>query len=129
MAADNVGLVRLGLTDGVIGLFDPCIFSRAAGTRAIGNFNGGMIQSQGPGNAVGIPWAWLSQAGAEYEQREGRLSIAAVLRRRSRRSVRAEHGQWIRQQHHRERANHHALRPGGPELHWHDDGPGRNTLV
>ena len=67
MAADNVGLVRLGLTDGVIGLFDPCIFSAGCWDAGIGNFNGGQIQASAPGNAVGIPFAWLSQAGAEYD--------------------------------------------------------------
>jgi len=66
LAADNVGIVRFGQTDGVIGLFDPCIFSAGCWDAGIGNFNGGMIQSQSPGAAVAIPFAWLAQAGAEY---------------------------------------------------------------
>ena len=66
MAADNIGIVRFGQTDGVIGLFDPCIFSAACWDAGIGNFNGGGYQAQAPTNAAGIPFAWLAQAGAEY---------------------------------------------------------------
>jgi hypothetical protein len=66
IAADNVGIVRFGQTDGVIGLFDPCIFSAACWGAGISPFNGDMIQAQGPQNAVGIPFPWLAQAGAEY---------------------------------------------------------------
>jgi len=66
LAADNLGVVRFGQTDGVIGLFDPCIFSAACWDAGIGNFNGGTLQSMSPGGVVGIPFAWLAQAGAEY---------------------------------------------------------------
>jgi predicted porin len=66
MAADNVGMVRFGQTDGVIGMFDPCIYSAQCWDAGIGNFNGGQIQAQSPGGAVGIPFVWLAQAGAEY---------------------------------------------------------------
>jgi hypothetical protein len=66
IAADNVGVIRFGQTDGVIGLFDPCIFSAACWDAGIGNFNGGGMQASGPQNAVAIPFAWLAQAGAEY---------------------------------------------------------------
>jgi hypothetical protein len=66
MAADNVGIVRFGQTDGVIGVFDPCIFSAACWDAGIGNFNGGGFQAVAPTNAGGIPFAWLAQAGAEY---------------------------------------------------------------
>jgi hypothetical protein len=66
IAADNVGMFRFGQTDGVIGLFDPCIFSAQCWDAGVGNFNGGQIQSQSPGGAVAIPFAWLAQAGAEY---------------------------------------------------------------
>ena len=66
LAADNVGIVRFGQTDGVIGVFDPCIFSSQCWDAGVGNFNGGMYQAQAPTNAGGIPFAWLAQAGAEY---------------------------------------------------------------
>jgi len=66
MAADNVGMVRFGQTDGVIGLFDPCIYSSQCWDAGIGNFNGGQMQGQSPSGAVGIPFVWLAQAGAEY---------------------------------------------------------------
>ena len=66
IAADNVGLVRLGSGDGVIGIFDPCIFSAGCWGAGVSAFNGDGIQQTAPGNAVGIPFAWLSQAGAEY---------------------------------------------------------------
>jgi hypothetical protein len=66
LGADNVGIVRFGQADGVIGLFDPCIFSSQCWDAGIGNFNGGQMQSVGPGGVVGIPFAWLAQAGAEY---------------------------------------------------------------
>jgi hypothetical protein len=66
IAADNVGMVRFGQTDGVAGLFDPCIFSSQCWDAGIGNFNGGQIQAQSPSGAVAIPFVWLAQAGAEY---------------------------------------------------------------
>ncbi len=66
LAADNVGLVRFGQTDGVIGLFDNCIFSSACWDAGVGNFNGGMMQGQLPSSVGAIPFAWLAQAGAEY---------------------------------------------------------------
>ena len=66
LAADNFGIVRFGQTDGVIGLFDPCIYSSACWDAGIGNFNGGQMQGQSPSGAVAIPFAWLAQSGAEY---------------------------------------------------------------
>src|SRR5271165_636803 len=47
LANDNLGIVRFGQSDGVIGLFDPCIFSAACWDAGIGNFNGGQSQSNG----------------------------------------------------------------------------------
>jgi hypothetical protein len=66
MANDSLGIVRLGNTDGVIGLFDPCIFSSACWDAGIGNFNGGQAQGNGVNGAFAVPFAWLAQAGAEY---------------------------------------------------------------
>jgi hypothetical protein len=66
LANDNLGLVRFGQTDGVIGLFDPCIFTSQCWDAGAGNFNGGQAQGQGATGAFGIPFAFLAQAGAEY---------------------------------------------------------------
>src|SRR5579862_6557986 len=65
IAADNVGLVRFGQTDGVLGLFDNCIFTNQCWDAGIGVFNGGDIQGQ---DIAGLnpPWVSLSQAGAEH---------------------------------------------------------------
>jgi hypothetical protein len=38
ISADNIGMVRLGQADGVIGLFDPCIFSGACWDAGVGGF-------------------------------------------------------------------------------------------
>ena len=67
IASDQLGLVRLGQTDGVIGLFDPCIFTTQCWDAGIGNFNGGANQSFGPqGGPLAVPFVWLAQAGADY---------------------------------------------------------------
>ncbi len=66
LANDNLGLVRFGNTDGVIGLFDPCIFSAQCWDAGAGNFNGGQAQGNGVAGAFAIPFAFLAQAGAEY---------------------------------------------------------------
>jgi len=69
IASDQFGIVRLGQGDGVIGLFDPCIFAGQCWDAGVGvfqnNFFGGFfpINSTG-GGATNYPW--LSQAGAEY---------------------------------------------------------------
>lgn len=66
LASDQAGILRLGQTDGVVGLFDNCVFSSQCWDAGVGNFNGGMMQSSGPTGAVGVPFVWLAQAGAEY---------------------------------------------------------------
>jgi hypothetical protein len=66
LANDNVGVVRFGQADGVIGLFDPCIFSAQCWDAGIGNFNGGQMQGQAPAAGSAIPFVVLAQAGAEY---------------------------------------------------------------
>lgn len=65
LANDNVGLFRLGQTDGVEGLFDPCIFTSQCWDAGSGNLNGGAEQNYGP-SGVAVPFVWLTQAGAEY---------------------------------------------------------------
>jgi hypothetical protein len=66
LASDYVGIVRFGNGDGVIGLFDNCIFSSQCWDAGAGNFNGGPLQGVGVTGATAIPFAWLAQAGAEY---------------------------------------------------------------
>jgi len=65
LASDSVGIVRLGQTDGVLGLFDNCIFTTQCWDSGVGNFNGGAMQSSGPSGTT-PPFVWLTQAGAEY---------------------------------------------------------------
>ncbi len=66
IATDQAGLVRFGQGDGVLGLFDNCIFTTQCWDAGVGNFNGGDIyQSNAPGAAT-PPFVWLAQAGAEY---------------------------------------------------------------
>lgn len=67
LASDKAGIVRFGQTDGVLGLFDNCIFTTQCWDAGIGNFNGGEpLQGIGPGGATAIPFVWLAQAGADY---------------------------------------------------------------
>ena len=68
IAADQVGIVRLGQTDGVVGLFDPCIFSSSCWDGGVGTFQGGLqaTSSIGSVGGGGTSWPWLAQAGNEY---------------------------------------------------------------
>lgn len=67
IASDKVGLLRLGQADGVLGLFDNCVFTSQCWDAGIGNMNGGPLQTSPNSNATGIPFVWLAQAGAEYD--------------------------------------------------------------
>jgi predicted porin len=66
LAFDRGGLVRLGQTDGVLGLFDNCIFTSQCWDAGVSELNGGGLQDDGPAGAVGLPWPWLAQSGADY---------------------------------------------------------------
>jgi len=66
MGTDKIGIVRIGQSDGVIGLFDNGSFSSQTWEGGVGGFNGGMMQAETTQAAVAIPFAWLAQAGAEY---------------------------------------------------------------
>ncbi len=67
LASDQVGLVRLGQADGVIGLFDPCIFTTQCWDAGLNGLNGsGGFTQNAPSGASGVPFVWLAQAGAEY---------------------------------------------------------------
>jgi predicted porin len=65
LASDKVGLIRLGQGDGVIGLFDNCIFTSQCWDAGDGGLDAGGSQQDQPGN-VSPPFVWLSQVGAEY---------------------------------------------------------------
>ncbi len=66
LAADNLGLVRVGGAEGVIGLMDPCIFSSQCWDAGMGTLNGGGPNAVAPQGAMGVPWVFSSQSGAEY---------------------------------------------------------------
>jgi len=68
LAADQVGIVRLGQGDGVIGLFDNCIFSTQCWDAGIGVFQGPIFGGYAPTNISNgaSNYPWLAQAGAEY---------------------------------------------------------------
>jgi hypothetical protein len=66
LATDKAGLVRIGGAEGIIGLMDPCIFSSQCWDAGMGTLNGGASTSMAPQGAMGIPWVFSSQSGAEY---------------------------------------------------------------
>jgi hypothetical protein len=66
IASDTAGIVRIGGGEGVIGLMDPCIFSSQCWDAGMGTLNGGGPNATAPQGAMGIPWAFSSQSGAEY---------------------------------------------------------------
>jgi hypothetical protein len=65
LASDQVGLLRLGQGDGVLGLFDNCIFTSQCWDAGSGVLDAGASQQTAPSGAV-PPFVWLAQAGAEY---------------------------------------------------------------
>jgi hypothetical protein len=66
LASDQAGIVRVGGGEGIIGLMDPCIFSSQCWDAGMGTLNGGATTATGPQAAMGIPWVFSSQSGAEY---------------------------------------------------------------
>jgi hypothetical protein len=67
VSADNIGMVRFGQADGVIGLFDPCIFSGACWDAGVGVFQG-VTGGLGPATNVGLAGSYftLAQNSADY---------------------------------------------------------------
>jgi len=65
LATDQTGIVRLGQGDGVLGLFDNCIFTSQCWDAGEGVFDGGGSTQTEPTNVI-PPWVWLSGSGAEY---------------------------------------------------------------
>jgi hypothetical protein len=68
LASDKAGIVRIGQTDGVVGLFDNCVFSSSCWDAGVGTFQGGYQATTAIGAAGGggTSWPWLAQAGNEY---------------------------------------------------------------
>jgi hypothetical protein len=66
LAADQVGILRVGGGEGIISLMDPCIFSSQCWDAGMGTLNGGADNAVAPQGAFGIPWVFASQSGAEY---------------------------------------------------------------
>ena len=69
ISADQFGLVRLGQGDGVIGLFDNCIFTSQCWDAGDGVYQGPGFGATLPQNALAggaTNFPWLAQAGAEY---------------------------------------------------------------
>jgi Gram-negative porin len=66
LAADQAGLLRIGGGDGIISLMDPCLFSSQCWDAGMGTLNGGGPNATAPQGAMGIPWVFSSQSGAEY---------------------------------------------------------------
>ncbi len=65
LAHESAGIVRMGITDGLIGIWDPAIFTGSGFDGGVGSLNGAGPQAAGVNGAFGVPYV-LSQAGAEY---------------------------------------------------------------
>jgi hypothetical protein len=66
LASDKLGLVRLGQGDGVLSLFDNCIFTSQCWDGGLSNVSAGSNQSIAPQAAAGVPFVWLNNSSAEY---------------------------------------------------------------
>jgi hypothetical protein len=69
LSTDQAGLIRFGQGDGVIGLFDNCIFTSQCWDAGAGVFQGPGFGAIFPQNGMGggaTNYPWLAQAGAEY---------------------------------------------------------------
>jgi hypothetical protein len=65
LASDKVGIIRVGQGDGVLSLFDNCIFTSQCWDAGVGGLNGGTLQSTSATAGIGIPFVWLAQSGVE----------------------------------------------------------------
>jgi hypothetical protein len=64
--SDQLGIVRLGTQDGLIGIYDAIgTFTTGVWDGGIGNINNAGVQAATP-NQYLISWAWLSGNGTEY---------------------------------------------------------------
>lgn len=65
LATDQAGLLRFGQGDGVLGLFDNCIFTSQCWDAGEKILSTGGLQIFAPGTAV-VPFVWLDQSVPEY---------------------------------------------------------------
>ena len=96
VAGENWGIVRFGMADGVIGIFDNGV---TTGQFLINGFGGGDNQNV---SGAGIPFFFLAQR-RRVRQHETCLSVAADRRIRLRPPVGAKHLERLR---HRQRQPH-----------------------
>ena len=86
LASDKAGIVRFGQADGVLGLFDNCIFTSGCWDAGLGNFNGGANQSLSPSAGVAIPFVPTPHDGRRELASDGHIipsergSIALLAR-------------------------------------------------
>lgn len=66
LASDKAGILRLGQGDGVLGLFDNCVFTTQCWDAGLMGVSGGAMEQQAPSGATAVPFVWLNQAGTEY---------------------------------------------------------------
>jgi hypothetical protein len=69
LSTDQAGLIRIGQGDGVIGLFDNCIFTSQCWDAGDGVFQSAGFGADWMQNALGggaTNYPWLAQGGAEY---------------------------------------------------------------
>jgi hypothetical protein len=69
LSSNTVGLIRFGQGDGIVGLFDNCIFTVQCWDAGVGVFQNNAYGALFPANAFGggsVNYPWLAQAGAEY---------------------------------------------------------------
>lgn len=65
LATDQAGLLRVGQADGVLGLFDNCVFTSECWDAGVMGLQTGGYNALAPNNMI-IPFVWLNQSGAEY---------------------------------------------------------------
>jgi hypothetical protein len=66
LASDQAGLLRLGQSDGVLNLFDPCIFTSQCWDAGMGGLQGSSgFATVAPASAP-ITWVWINGAAADY---------------------------------------------------------------
>ncbi|HYZ23137.1 MAG TPA: porin [Rhodopila sp.] len=65
IASDQAGILRLGQGDGVLGLFDNCVFTSQCWDAGENILNTSGLTAFAPSAAI-VPFAWLDQTGAEY---------------------------------------------------------------
>jgi hypothetical protein len=66
LASDQAGILRLGQADGVLGLFDNCIFTTQCWNAGLNIADGTSGQETASPTGATVSFAWLNQTGADY---------------------------------------------------------------